>query len=268
MAHGMDATHNRSEQQLVREARIGLAAIGAAMLVFFGVAFWRLGPLATLNSPPPPPPSENRSSAPEPVDIATHPKRAAVRPIARPEVLHASGEPAAVPTFDRSPAAPVTYEQPIVEPPRNTNWQPPADPTTFLPNPHSLEQQPAPPIAAPSSPPVSSFEQPPSPGEIADPTLNRIPTGTDDQDKQPEFPPGVTAISPTPLEPGTMIIGPGDTFFTIARSVYNNGDYYKALYQHNRDRYRRPDRLPIGGKVLTPPVEDLHRLFPNLCPVR
>ena len=260
MAHGMDATHNRNDQQLVREARIGLTAIGAAILLFFGVAFWRLGPLASISSPAPPTMAESLAAVP--MDIASHSQQPSSA-TARPEIVRAATETDDQRAFAPSPAVPATFEQPIVEPPTDSTWQPPTDPSGFLPNPRTIEDGGALPIPAPLSP----IELPPSLKEIRDPQLNRIPTGAVDENVPPASEQGFPLVPPAPPEPGTVIIGPGDTFFKIAERVYGSGDYYKALYQHNRDRYRRPDRLPIGDKVRTPPVEELQRRYPELCPV-
>jgi nucleoid-associated protein YgaU len=69
------------------------------------------------------------------------------------------------------------------------------------------------------------------------------------------------------LSEDSTVVAPDDTFWTISQRVYGSADYYKALYQHNRDRFRRPDRLPIGARVATPPAEELCRLYPRLAPL-
>jgi hypothetical protein len=57
-----------------------------------------------------------------------------------------------------------------------------------------------------------------------------------------------------------------DSFWDISRRVYGVGDYYKALYYHNRQRVRRPDSIDAGLEILTPPEAELRTLYPALCP--
>jgi nucleoid-associated protein YgaU len=57
-----------------------------------------------------------------------------------------------------------------------------------------------------------------------------------------------------------------DSFWDISLRVYGVGDYYKALYYHNRQRVRRPDRIEPGLEILTPPATELRNLYPELCP--
>jgi nucleoid-associated protein YgaU len=64
----------------------------------------------------------------------------------------------------------------------------------------------------------------------------------------------------------TVTVGPGDSFFAIARRVYGTAEFYKALYHHNRDRFRRANSLPIGAVVATPAAEELQQLYPHLSP--
>jgi len=58
---------------------------------------------------------------------------------------------------------------------------------------------------------------------------------------------------------------PNDSFWMISERAYGVGAYFKVLYHHNRSRFPHPDRLPVGEIVETPPVEELRRLYPEMC---
>ncbi len=67
------------------------------------------------------------------------------------------------------------------------------------------------------------------------------------------------AARPTPREPN-------DNFWTISEKVYGTPFYFKALQEHNRSRYPRPDLVRPGDEVATPSLEVLARKYPGLCP--
>lgn len=96
---------------------------------------------------------------------------------------------------------------------------------------------------------------------------DRPPTRLEAPSAYPDKPAGAnTATAPSVAGPETTIVAPDDTFWSISERVYGTADYYKALYHHNRERFRRPDRLPIGAAVDTPPPAELRRLYPALAP--
>lgn len=64
----------------------------------------------------------------------------------------------------------------------------------------------------------------------------------------------------------TYTVQPNDNYWTISRSVYGTGAYFKALYEHNRDRYPYPDQLRAGDVIETPPAAALEQTYPDLCP--
>ena len=57
-----------------------------------------------------------------------------------------------------------------------------------------------------------------------------------------------------------------DSLWKIAERAYGRGEFYKALFLHNRALLPRPDRIPAGIEIATPSIEDLRLLYPNECP--
>ena len=74
---------------------------------------------------------------------------------------------------------------------------------------------------------------------------------------------GATAVSQKPV---TYLTEADDSFWQISHLRYGVGDYYLALFAHNRDRVGRPDRLQAGVVLSTPAIAELRRLYPDLCP--
>lgn len=64
----------------------------------------------------------------------------------------------------------------------------------------------------------------------------------------------------------TYTVQPNDNYWSISRAVYGTGAYFKALYEHNRDRYPFPDQLRAGDVIETPPAAVLQQTYPDLCP--
>lgn len=52
----------------------------------------------------------------------------------------------------------------------------------------------------------------------------------------------------------TYIVKPGDTFATIARTVYGRESAWKVIYDANRDRVATPARLQVGITLRIPPA--------------
>ena len=80
-------------------------------------------------------------------------------------------------------------------------------------------------------------------------------------------------IEPAPQGPAGALVAPGmyklganDNYWSISQKVYGSGSYFKALDEHNRDRYPYPDKLRMGDVVQVPPVEELQQRYPDLCP--
>jgi nucleoid-associated protein YgaU len=72
--------------------------------------------------------------------------------------------------------------------------------------------------------------------------------------------------APSTAEPGTYVIRPSDTFWSISNRLYGTGAYFQALARHNRDRAPDEDRLEVGAEILAPDVSELERAYPDLCP--
>ncbi len=65
---------------------------------------------------------------------------------------------------------------------------------------------------------------------------------------------------------GTYEVQPNDSYWTISERVYGSGGYFRALAERNRGKAARPDRLPPGLVISTPPVSQLEKDYPDLCP--
>ncbi|MBX7167853.1 MAG: LysM peptidoglycan-binding domain-containing protein [Pirellulales bacterium] len=65
---------------------------------------------------------------------------------------------------------------------------------------------------------------------------------------------------------GTYTVEPQDNYWVISQKIYGNGAYFKALFEHNRDRYPRANRLRVGDVISTPPAETLAATYPQLMP--
>jgi nucleoid-associated protein YgaU len=77
--------------------------------------------------------------------------------------------------------------------------------------------------------------------------------------------PDGTDAAPPPVD-GKYRVAPGDNFWTISQKAYGNGSYFKALEEHNRERFPNSDKLPVGQEVRVPPVRELEEQYPDLCP--
>jgi hypothetical protein len=66
--------------------------------------------------------------------------------------------------------------------------------------------------------------------------------------------------------PTTYVTIALDSFWDISKLRYaGEGRYFKALFIHNRDRISRPDQIPAGIEIETPPAAELLRLYPEHC---
>jgi nucleoid-associated protein YgaU len=81
---------------------------------------------------------------------------------------------------------------------------------------------------------------------------------------------GAAAIGGERLEPSAAPYGPAtvttvlnDSLWWISERVYGSGLHYLALFACNRERIARPDRIVAGVELLTPPVEELRRQYPQ-----
>jgi nucleoid-associated protein YgaU len=65
---------------------------------------------------------------------------------------------------------------------------------------------------------------------------------------------------------GMYEVQPNDSYWTISERVYGSGAYFRALAEQNRGKAARPDRLPPGLLISTPPVAQLEKDYPDYCP--
>ena len=82
---------------------------------------------------------------------------------------------------------------------------------------------------------------------------------------------GGDVVGPLPIQnplrgDGKYEVQPNDSFWTISEKVYGSGAYFRALAEQNRGKAARPDRLPPGLVITTPPVAQLEKDYPDLCP--
>jgi nucleoid-associated protein YgaU len=72
--------------------------------------------------------------------------------------------------------------------------------------------------------------------------------------------------APLPIEDGLYTVQPGDSLWTVSEAVYGTGGYFKALAAHNQAALPQSDKLTVGSQLSVPPVADLQRDYPSLCP--
>ncbi len=65
---------------------------------------------------------------------------------------------------------------------------------------------------------------------------------------------------------GKYEVQPGETYWTISEKLYGSSGYFKALAEENRGRFGNVNRLTPGVVILAPPVAQLERAYPELCP--
>ncbi|MFK7767999.1 MAG: LysM peptidoglycan-binding domain-containing protein [Mariniblastus sp.] len=58
----------------------------------------------------------------------------------------------------------------------------------------------------------------------------------------------------------------GDSFWSIAEGIYQDGRYFRALYKYNEPTVPNFDELVEGVVIGTPAKQDLISLWPDLCP--
>lgn len=49
----------------------------------------------------------------------------------------------------------------------------------------------------------------------------------------------------------------GDTWWSLAQELYDDGQLFRELYRHNRDRVTSYDRIPAGTEIVCPPADVL-----------
>jgi len=67
-------------------------------------------------------------------------------------------------------------------------------------------------------------------------------------------------------EDGKYTVQPNDSYWVISQKLYGTGAYFKALAEHNRDRFAAEGQLAVGDVISAPKREDLEEIYPGLCP--
>ena len=78
-------------------------------------------------------------------------------------------------------------------------------------------------------------------------------------DEQHQLP---TRIEESPFH----LVRAGESFWTIAQLLYDDGRYFRALYKHNELHVTDFDQLIPGTRLETPSVQTLVQRWPELCP--
>ena len=68
------------------------------------------------------------------------------------------------------------------------------------------------------------------------------------------------------VENGKYTVQPNDNYWIISQKVYGDGGYFKAIYEHNRLRYPRADKLQVGDVLDVPPAAVLLERYADMCP--
>jgi nucleoid-associated protein YgaU len=64
----------------------------------------------------------------------------------------------------------------------------------------------------------------------------------------------------------TYIVESNDNFGSISEKVYGSGYFSRALMQHNKHAYPRPELLRAGDEIATPPADTLLKRYAEFCP--
>jgi nucleoid-associated protein YgaU len=65
---------------------------------------------------------------------------------------------------------------------------------------------------------------------------------------------------------GKYEVQPNDSYWTISEKLYGSGAYFKALAEANKKKYSNQDSLQVGDLIAAPDVATLEKNYPDLCP--
>jgi nucleoid-associated protein YgaU len=71
---------------------------------------------------------------------------------------------------------------------------------------------------------------------------------------------------PLRSEDGKYEVQPGDSYSTISQRCYGTHAYFKALAEHNRDKFPNENSLQPGVVISTPRTAELEKMYRELCP--
>jgi nucleoid-associated protein YgaU len=116
--------------------------------------------------------------------------------------------------------------------------------------------------------PPAEFNSDGAPGsdsiEIRDAPVNmanRLETNLIDSDNSVQRASAESSVRAT-----SIISQDGDSFWLIAQRVYDDGRYFNALYEFNRQQVPAFNGIPVGTRIATPAVAQLRQRWPRLCP--
>jgi hypothetical protein len=213
-------------------------------------------------NPPPSTPNKPTDELPAVVALPSTPAPAAELPsIAVPpgtlKPLHEK------PLRTEPPSEPVrTQSQPPPAPPAENLSQPPADPG---PRPAQMPTLSPAPVPAEVEPPAASTV---SPGSRTIPTLGKFrpaETGsetrlTGDETRVADAPSRREPVGAREqVDPILHTVQRGENFWTISKSYYGSGRYYRALHAANVKLVPVISELYVGSTIKVPPIENLDR---------
>ena len=67
-------------------------------------------------------------------------------------------------------------------------------------------------------------------------------------------------------QPQVHLVLAGESFWLIAQEHYDDGRFFRALYEYNKQRVGSFENLLPGTTLATPPKTELTKLWPELCP--
>ena len=80
---------------------------------------------------------------------------------------------------------------------------------------------------------------------------------------EPTDPPSLPSFEQPSLEADaapeypTLLTRAGDTWWSLAQELYDDGQLFRELYNHNQDRVQSYDRIPTGTEIVCPPADVL-----------
>ena len=89
---------------------------------------------------------------------------------------------------------------------------------------------------------------------------------------QPDLAPAVSGEpsepvrSPEPPAPGTCVAQAGDSLWTVAERCYDDGRWFRALFEYNRGRLKDDDSSIEGVALLIPARSELATRWSRFCP--
>ena len=73
---------------------------------------------------------------------------------------------------------------------------------------------------------------------------------------------------PADRKPRSHTVKEGESFWSIAQTMYNDGRYFRALFRYNETLVSSFDDLPAGTVIQTPTLEELRNSYPDSFPAK